>query len=150
MADSRAVLLILFSIGLMLLALAGVAIVLVILVMRFAGRADGWAELARRYSAGDPPVGQEYDLQTVRVGKVRYRRSVRVIVASQGLWLSMQLKWARFAPIWVPWSDVHGVRQTSLYGRNAVRLSIGDPPAPAIVVYAGLFEAISPYLADGF
>jgi hypothetical protein len=149
MADVPAVLLILFSIGLLLLVLACVVVVIVILAMRFAGRADGWAELARRHPAADPPPGQEYDLQTVRVGKVRYRRSVRVIVAPQGLWLSMQLKWARFVPLWVPWSDVHGVHQTSLYGRSAVQLSIGDPPAPSIVVYAGLFEAISPHLATG-
>ena len=91
--------LILISIGFMLLLLAGLAVFVVALVMRLSARASGWAELAKRYPAEDPPAGQEFAWQTVRVGMVRYRHSVTVIIAPQGLWLSMQLKVAKFPPL---------------------------------------------------
>ena len=133
----------------MLLLLAGLAVFIVALLMRLSGRASGWAELAKQYPAGDPPAGQEFARETVRVGMVRYRHSVKVILAPQGLWLSMQLKMAKFPPLFIPWGEIKGTQKTSLYARNAVQLSIGEPSVATIVVYKQLFEAISPYLAPG-
>lgn len=142
-------LLVLISMGLALFVLAGLASFVVALVMRLSARASGWEELTRRYPAADPPAGQEFARQTVRVGMVRYRHSVQVILAPLGLWLSMQLKMARFPPLFIPWDEVKGTEPTRLYSRKAVRLSIGEPLAATVDVYAELFEAMAPYLASG-
>lgn len=140
---------ILVSLVVMLLLLAGLAVFMVALLMRFSGRASGWAELARRYPAEERPAGQEFTWQTVRVGMIRYRHSVRVILTPQGLWLSMQLQVARFSPLFIPWDEVKATQQARLYSRKAVQLSIGEPSVATIVVYKQLFEAMSPYLAPG-
>lgn len=143
------ILFIFISIGVALLVLAGLAFFVVALAMRLSGRGSGWAELAKRYPAENSPVGQEFAWQTVRVGIVRFRHSARVIVAPEGLWLSMQLQLAKFPPLFIPWEEVKGVQNTRLYARKAVQLSIGEPPTGTIVVYVKLFEAMSPYLASG-
>ena len=143
------ILFVFISIGFALLVLAGLVFFVVALAMRLSGRASGWAELAKRYPAQEPPVGEEFAWQTVRVGIVRYRHSVRVIVAPEGLWLSMQLQLAKFPPLYIPWEEIKGTQNTRLYSRKAVQLSIGEPPAGTIAVYVKLFEAMSPYLAPG-
>jgi len=149
MTDGLTVFLILVAIGVMFLFLTGLAIVAVVLLTQLSGRASGWAELAKRYPAQELPAGQEFTWQTIRVGIVRYRHAARVIVTPQGLGLSLQLKVTKLPPLFIPWEEIKGTQKTRLYGRQAVRLSIGEPPGSKIVVYTKLFEAMSPYLAPG-
>ena len=146
MTNILVVFFILAFIGVMFLVLAGFAFFAVRLVIRLSLRGSGWAELAQHYAAGEPPAGQEFAWQTIRVGSVRYRHCARVIVAPQGLWLSNQLTLTKFPPLFIPWNEVKGTQRTSLYAREAVQLSIGEPSATTIAVYAQHFEAMSPYV----
>jgi hypothetical protein len=146
MADIPTVLLILGSIGIALLILAGFAFFAVRLAMRLSLRASGWAALAQRYAAEEPPAGQTVARQTVRVGRARYRHSVQIVVAPQGLWLSMQPSLAQSPALLIPWCEIKGTQKTRLYSREAIQLSIGDPPTTTIAVYAKLFETMSPYI----
>lgn len=148
MGNMLTVLSILVFIGITLLVLAGFAFLVVRLVMQLSMRASGWAELAQRYAAGESPAGQEFAWQTIRVGSVRYRHGARIIVAPQGLWLSIQLSLTKFPPLFIPWCEIKETQRTRLYARKAVQLSFREPPTMTIAVYAKLFEAMSPYLGS--
>jgi len=137
------------AIGIVLLILAGLAVFMVALLMRLSARASGWTELAKLYSVEAPPAEQQHAQQTVQIGAIRYRRCVTVGIGPQGLALWVRPSLAKFHPILIPWDEVKAVQEARLYSTKAVQLSIGEPSVATIVVYAKLFEAISPYLAPG-
>jgi len=109
-------------------------------------RISGLTALAKHYPALSRPEGVERARQTVKVGVVRYRRCVTLVVSSSGLYLWVRPVLSRYTSVLIPWREVREILPTRLYGRRAVRLSIGNPEVGAVIVYEALFKVIQPHL----
>lgn len=65
----------------------------------------GWAKLARRFRAVSKPPGQTFSIQSGQFNGTRYNNCLIVVVAPQGLYLSMfPLFRSGHAPLLIPWS----------------------------------------------
>ncbi len=140
--------------------LSFVGITFFVLVILFAGiallstlfaRAGGWAKLAEKYGVDQEPEGQKFSWQTLEVGGlVRYRWTVAVVIAAQGLYLALSSPFiSKHPPMLIPWAEIKQVRRTILYWRKAARLTIGDPPVTTIAMWMSLFERVRPHLGRG-
>jgi hypothetical protein len=113
------------------------------LVLRILGGLGGNC-LAGRYAVAAAPQGLAFTGQTIAIGAVRLRHSGTVVIGPAGLYVKGAIV-AR--PALIPWSDVRAVRQSKIYQRPAVELSIGEPEVGTVTVYPDLFAAMRPYLA---
>lgn len=105
----------------------------------------GWRTLRSQFPTDrEPTSGRAFHRETVQVGLVRGKRSTTVIVAPEGLYLRAPL----LGTALVPWKALYDPTPTTLFWRDAVRLSAGSP-ASTIVVRHPLFEAIRPFLSQG-
>jgi hypothetical protein len=102
---------------------------------------SGWKRLAERYRPPGPPPAWTWRGQTVKVGAVRYRRSMRLSPTPAGLWIS-EAGLLRHPTLCIPWAELHSPAATSVYGRPFVRLSVGLPPAGSLEFPAGLYQAL--------
>jgi len=103
--------------------------------------------LARHYPATERPEGVERFKQTVKIGAVRYRSCVMVTVGPQGFYLWVRPPLGRSLAVLIPWDEVREIQRTRLYGRRAMRLSIGNPVVGTVTVYEELFRLMVPYLS---
>jgi hypothetical protein len=102
---------------------------------------SGWNGLAQRYRAGTPPPVWDWYGQTVKVGAVRYRHSMRVAARPDGLYLGgSALLW--HTPLRVPWSEMVNARKSSFYGKAAVAVDVGSPRVGTLEFPAELYSAI--------
>ena len=115
--------------------------------------ATGWDALAERYKAPSEPQGKKLTAQTVKVGSVRWRRCVTVILSTEGLYLQLLPRLPllsaifRKAPVLIPWSELRRPRKGWLYlGTQAVELSVGEPELARITFPIGLYNEIASYL----
>lgn len=87
-------------------------------------RISGWNQLAARYRAPHPPPQWDWRHQTVKVGAVRYRRTMRLAVRPEGLYLD-EAGILRHPVLCIPWSELRNPMETRFYGRQAVRWQAG-------------------------
>jgi len=127
--------------GLLLLILTLVAFTAMTWLFARLGR---WGQLAARNPAPGQPRGQLLQAQTIKVGAVRYRRCVAVGLDAEGLYLRVRLP--AHAPVWIPWTELHGRWDTRLYWLKAVGLLAGQAEAVPLVFPARLYAEIEPYL----
>lgn len=125
-------LVILIVVGAVLLALGIVALVLFILV-----KASRWRQLVARYATADPPTGQIFRHETVKIGAVVYKRCVTVGIADRGLYLAIGRK-----TVLIPWSECKEIGQTVLHWKRVPTLTIGAPSVATIIVQNDLFAAM--------
>ncbi len=134
-----------------LLFLAGF---LVLLYSIFA-RISGWGALAPRYGATIEPEGRKLMRQTVKVGAVRWRRCVTVVLSPQGMYLALDsglrvpvlLAIRKHPPVLIPWSEFKAPRKGRLYlGWQAVQLSIGEPETAAVTFPLALYKEMTSHL----
>jgi hypothetical protein len=105
-------------------------------------------KLSHHYPATHDPGGVSHTKQTVKVGVVRYRKCVTMRFGTEGLFLWVCPPLGRQGRLLIPWDEIKQVRGTSLYGRQGVRMSIGDPEIGEITVYRDLFELVSTHLRE--
>jgi hypothetical protein len=102
---------------------------------------SGWDRLSARFRVSRPPEDWDWRKQTVKVGSVRYRRTVNLAVRPEGLYLADSgLLW--HPPLCVPWVEMTKARRSSVYGRPAVSVSIGTPVIGTLEFYAQLYQEI--------
>jgi hypothetical protein len=128
-------------------ALVGFVFLMVFLMLRLFAKASGLNKLADLYPAEGEPEGQEHTRQTIKVGAVRYRRCVTVIVNARGLYLSVQPKLSKRRPILIPWEEVKKTEKGRLYWDSARQLFVGEPKVATVTVFTSLFRAMHPYLS---
>ena len=109
---------------------------------------SGWSTLAGRYRRYQgAPFGTLHERQTVKLGKIRWRRCVDVVVAREGLYMAAKLLFNRATPVLIPWDAMTWAGPTRLYGLPAYRLSVAASKAVSLVLYEALARELVPYLA---
>lgn len=102
---------------------------------------SGWNRLAARYRAAGAEPSWQWRGQTVKVGLVRYRRTIRLAAAAEGLHLA-ETGLLRHPALCIPWCEMTRARPSSFYGRPSVEVSVGMPAIGTIEFYAPLFHEI--------
>jgi hypothetical protein len=113
------------------------------LLRNIRGRGAGWTRLAEKFPAPFQPEGTVFSRQTIQVGSVVYKNCATVVAADEGLYLAVNLPFFfRFNPLLLPWESLHGVRESRLYWRKTVILSIGNPEIGTVTLFRDLYEKI--------
>ncbi len=108
-------------------------------------RMSGWNKLTDRWGTKTEPPGTRLTRQTVKVGPVRWRFCVTMVLGEPGLYLRPSPFLGRIQPILVPWPELKRPRDGHLYvGWKAVEMSIGDPEIAAITFPLALYERLTP------
>lgn len=115
-------------------------------VMSTIGKVSVLSKLSEHYPTAHDPAGVFQTKQTVKVGVVRYRKCVTVGFDTEGLFLWVRPPLGKQGSFLIPWDEIKQVRGTSLYGRQGVLMSIGDPNVGDITVYRDLFELMRTHL----
>ncbi len=105
------------------------------------GVLSGWKDLARRYPAPQAIETWHWFGQTVKVGAVRYRRSMRVAALPDGLYLAVS-GLLRNPPVRIPWQEMTGATPSSVYGHPCVAVTVGTPRVATVEFRAELYNAI--------
>jgi hypothetical protein len=130
--------------GTVLIVLVAFLVLFTALTVAFS-RGSGWRRLAARYGAIAPPAVPLLKFRTVRVGRVRYRRSTTVGVHRDGLYLAVRLPF--HPPLWIPWDEFGSAREARIdLATPALEMSIGDPPLARLAVPRTLYAQIAPHL----
>jgi hypothetical protein len=110
--------------------------------------------LAKVYPAAAEPAGTKLTQQVVKVGSVRWRWSMTVVLGPQGLYLKPELRlglpwfFGAYPPLLIPWAQFKSPRKGRIYiGWQAVELSIGDPQVSTITFPLDLYRRISVFLS---
>ncbi len=114
--------------------------------MEVFAKMSGLNELIKHYPAPRDPGGVSRTKQTVQIGVVRYRRCVNVSIGTVGLFLWVRPPLGRQGRLLIPWGEIKQVRGARMYGRQGMRMSIGDPDVGKITMYRDLFELVRTYL----
>lgn len=101
----------------------------------------GWSRLAKRYRSSEIPNGKSFTSVQGQVGIVSYRAALECSANEEGLFIR---PWAifRFAHplLFIPWSEMHGVKRTSLLWIRVVRADVGQPRVAVLRLAAKVFE----------
>lgn len=89
---------------------------------------SGWNRLAARYRAAGAEPSWQWRGQTVKVGLVRYRRTIRLAAAAEGLHLA-ETGLLRHPALCIPWCEMTRARPSSFYGRPSVEGRWGCRPS---------------------
>lgn len=111
-------------------------------------KVSGLNKLVDHYPAIKDPDGISQTKQTLKIGVVRYRRCVTVSIERDALFLLVSPPLGRKSKIMIPWHEIRQVSRTSLYGRQGVQMSIGDPVVGEITIYRDLFEQLRGNLGE--
>ena len=107
------------------LVVAGFVVGLVFFILfvakQLSGATGGWRRLAEVYGTANPPTGQVTSGATITVGAVTYRRAATLVVANEGLYVSI---WRKMALI--PWTEFKSVGQATLYWQKVPMLTVGE------------------------
>lgn len=109
-------------------------------------KVSGLNALAEHYPATHDPGGVSQTRQTVKIGVVRYRKYVTISIGTEGLFLWVRPPLGGQGRLLIPWDAIKQIREASLYGRQDVHMSIGDPEVGEITMYGDLFERVRTHL----
>jgi hypothetical protein len=110
---------------------------------------SGLTRLIQQYPAPFQPEGAVQTWQTIRLGAVRWRNCVTMVIGPQGFYFAIRQPFTSFRPVLIPWRQITATRETYLYWFRAVTLSVGNPTVAEVTVYQNQFERMRPYLAAG-
>ncbi|MBI3684133.1 MAG: hypothetical protein HY235_27485 [Acidobacteria bacterium] len=102
---------------------------------------SGWKQLAERYAAPRAPDVWHWLKQTVQVGKIRYRRTIRLSVQPEALYLQ-ETGLMRHPRLCIPWQEMHSASATCFYGRPSMRVCVGRPPVGTLEFPLDLYQAL--------
>lgn len=101
----------------------------------------GWSRLAARYASHRTPGGQPLRWQSGSVGWVNYRNVLQLDVAHDGIHLGMPwLFRVGHAPLFLPWSELHGAREQRIFWHRQVCVDVGLPRLARLCLPARAFE----------
>jgi hypothetical protein len=118
------------------------------MMLHFKGAPGGWSKLAATYATAKPQPSTAWKAQTLVVGRVLYRNCVTVAACESGLYLKLGFPLAVLGrpALFIPWRECKRLDQARLYWREAVLLSLGEPPSGTVTMPANLFAKIAPYV----
>jgi hypothetical protein len=109
-------------------------------------RASGLDRLVANFPAPYQPQGLVRARQTIKIGPVRWRNVVTVVLSSEGFYLSPKPIFSNHKPVLIPWREIRGWRETRLYWQRAITMSVGEPQIAEITVLQDLYGPMQPYL----
>ena len=102
---------------------------------------SGWKRLAERFAAPRAPGVWHWSKQTVRVGNIRYRRTIRLSVQPEALYLQ-ETGLMRHPRLSIPWPEMHSASAGRLYGRPSMKVCVGRPPVGTLEFRLDLYHAL--------
>jgi hypothetical protein len=118
-------------------------------------QASGWNTLVKKYGTRSEPEGTKLQRQTVKIGVVRWRYSMTVVLSREGVYLKPGILQPIIpsvidnSAVLVPWAELNSPRKGHIYlGWQATQLSAGNPEAASITFPEGLYKQISTFLKD--
>lgn len=112
-------------------------------IVRILGHNSGWNAMAGIYAYNGPEPADIRPRQTLMVGRVQYRNTVKFALLPEGMYL--QTRFNQQALL-IPWRAFSGCQPTTLYWQKAYTLSIGNPVPGSITLLSPLFNATRGYL----
>jgi hypothetical protein len=110
-------------------------------------RASGWSRLAQAYGVTSMPYPiRLYRRGNIRVGKVRWRRSVTIAITTEGLYLGLRAFARSYPPVLIPWPAIVEVTDTKLYWVAAKELHFAAPQSPPVTIQMEVFQETQGYL----
>ncbi len=98
-----------------------------------------WARLAERYRARGVPQGVWLTCQSIAVGDVSCGLT-SICVSEQGLYIASALPFPGFAPLLIPWSDIHNAGKYKRLWQRRVYFDVGSPAITTIEMKAEIVE----------
>lgn len=108
-------------------------------------KSGGIARLVDEYRSEEFGAGKG-EKKTVQIGSVRYRKCAFLMPGEAGLGLKIKFVFQDYPAVLVPWASFQGARETTLYGRKAVRLAFEDPTMPSISIYEDDARALQAWM----
>ncbi len=102
----------------------------------------GWARLAKRYRAQQRPAGKTFRFQSGKFGGVNYSGVFTVVVAREGMYLSV-MPFFRLGhpPILLPWEAMENFEKKRTLFWTLGYVEIATEPRTKILLPLKLFEA---------
>jgi hypothetical protein len=125
---------------------------ILLLVYSLFARISGWTVLAKRYGVVTEPEGRKLTRQTIKIGPVRWRGCVTVIISQGGLFLALRNSkvktlLSRHPPLFIPWKELKDPRPGWLHtGGEATLVSVGFPEIETLTLPSGLYKEIVGFL----
>jgi hypothetical protein len=101
----------------------------------------GWNRLAKRYPSSETPTGKKWTGVQGQVGLVSYKAALECTANEEGMFLQPAFV-LRFAHplLFIPWTEFHEVKRTSILWMHVVRSDIGSPRIARVRLAAKVFE----------
>lgn len=94
-------------------------------IVMFLSRASGWHGLAQRFSCPVAPAGESFSGQSAMFGFARYKSTVTVTIADQGVHLSLFFLFKMgHPPILIPWSEIQSAETSSYLFFKTTRVTL--------------------------
>lgn len=94
-------------------------------IVMFLSRASGWHDLALRFSCPVAPPGDSFSGQSAMFGWARYKSTVTVTIADQGVHLALFFLFQMgHPPILIPWSEIASAEASSYLFFKTTRLKL--------------------------
>jgi hypothetical protein len=110
-------------------------------------RVGGWARLAERFPAPEPPEGKRFRSQNGRLGLVNYNRCLTIYISKAGLSLLMTpIFRVGHRPMLIPWKEIHDVDTQRILWAEFVSFQIGSPTMATLRLSKAMFDEARPLL----
>jgi hypothetical protein len=111
-------------------------------VVKLISFVGGWAALGRQFPAGARPVsGEEHRWVSGMVGSARYRGTLTLHLAQDGLFMETGRLFSIGHPrLFIPWSAMRKDKLLRFLWVTSQRYTIGDPVVATVVLPAGLLD----------
>jgi hypothetical protein len=94
-------------------------------IVMFLSRASGWHGLAQRFACPVAPAGETHSAQSAMFGWARYKSTVTVTIADQGVHLALFFLFKMgHPPILIPWSEIESAETSSYLFFKTTRLKL--------------------------
>ena len=120
-------------------------------IIYFASNAGGWTRIADKYPGPENfSHGRFFTKETGRFGKARYKHTLDVQVAPQGLYITSILPPQKtHPPLLIPWSEIKGISEQNAFGVTITNLTIGEPRIVTIGFWnPEIIKAAKPYMSN--
>jgi hypothetical protein len=119
------------------------------LVWKQFGKVSGFSQLAQMFPSSYKPQGKDFNLSTIAMGSVRYRKCVYITVAGEGLYIKLRSLFPllpKNPPLLIPWDKIRDGGDSEIYLRKAYRLDVGEPKVVAISIFEDVYREALPHL----
>lgn len=110
-------------------------------VMWINSHVSGWRRLAKHYQSNDTPTGKAWSGVQGTVGMVSYKNALNCSANENGLYIQPGVLFKFGHPLlFIPWTEFHEARRTSILWVKYVGARIGDPALGRFRIAANVIE----------